>query len=82
MYCSMLNSDRDPGVDFETMTCREAKVRRLSITHATFHTMVSLITRWIWYLEDQKGVWEQYGNPVRGDFSLVSKERKGKKFCK
>lgn len=71
MYCSMLNSDGDPGVDFETMTCREAKVRRLSVTHATFHTMEALITRWAWYWEDQKGIWKQYRNLVRRDFILV-----------
>lgn len=71
MYCSMFNSDGDPWVDFETMTCREAKVRRLSVTHATFHTMEALITRWAWYWEDQKGIWKQYRNLVRRDFILV-----------
>ncbi|XP_023647261.2 protein mono-ADP-ribosyltransferase PARP12-like isoform X1 [Paramormyrops kingsleyae] len=51
-----------PPVDFQTMKCGSAEVRRLSTqSSVTKHSSHFLTTEWLWYWKDSEGQWRQYG---------------------
>uniref|UniRef100_A0A8B9KJL2 Poly (ADP-ribose) polymerase family, member 12a n=1 Tax=Astyanax mexicanus TaxID=7994 RepID=A0A8B9KJL2_ASTMX len=53
------------GMNFSSMTCGGASVRRLSTASSvTKPPHFILTTEWLWYWEDEKGQWNEYGHGV------------------
>nr|XP_015208758.1 PREDICTED: poly [ADP-ribose] polymerase 12-like isoform X3 [Lepisosteus oculatus] len=65
-YCDPENSTSlgSPAVNFLTMTCGPAEVRRLSTASSvTKPPHVILTTEWVWYWKNEFGKWIEYGCP-------------------
>ncbi|XP_034019423.1 protein mono-ADP-ribosyltransferase PARP12 isoform X2 [Thalassophryne amazonica] len=69
-----------PAVSFDTMTCGANKVRRLSTPSYVLEPNFILTTQWVWYWEDESGVWNQYAATTSGhkasDIDSVALEQK------
>uniref|UniRef100_W5K0D3 Poly (ADP-ribose) polymerase family, member 12a n=1 Tax=Astyanax mexicanus TaxID=7994 RepID=W5K0D3_ASTMX len=64
-YCNPANekSSGPQPVNFSSMTCGGASVRRLSTASSvTKPPHFILTTEWLWYWEDEKGQWNEYGH--------------------
>ncbi|KAJ0015571.1 hypothetical protein NQD34_009191 [Periophthalmus magnuspinnatus] len=53
-------STSSPPVYFDTMTCGTEDVRRLSTVNSVLQPDFIHTTDWLWYWEDEYGVWNQY----------------------
>uniref|UniRef100_A0A3B4BB05 Poly [ADP-ribose] polymerase n=1 Tax=Periophthalmus magnuspinnatus TaxID=409849 RepID=A0A3B4BB05_9GOBI len=65
-YCDPENnySTSSPPVHFDTMTCGTEDVRRLSTVNSVLQPDFIHTTDWLWYWEDERGVWNQYAAVV------------------
>ncbi|XP_066580305.1 protein mono-ADP-ribosyltransferase PARP12 [Amia ocellicauda] len=64
-YCNPENttSNGSPAVNFLTMTCRSAQVRRLSTASSVTKPPHFLFTtEWVWYWKNEHGKWTEYGH--------------------
>ncbi|KAJ0015570.1 hypothetical protein NQD34_009190 [Periophthalmus magnuspinnatus] len=77
-YCDPENnySTSSPPVYFDTMTCGTEDVRRLSTVNSVLQPDFIHTTDWLWYWEDERGVWNQYAavTSERRLASITSKE--------
>lgn len=68
-YCNPENDTSTAyfTVDFRTMTCGSAKVRRLStVSSVTKPADFILTTEWLWYWKNDQGQWTQYQHEDNG----------------
>ncbi|GLD48158.1 poly [ADP-ribose] [Lates japonicus] len=67
-YCDPKNtySGSTPPVHFDTMTCGQNKVRRLSTTNSLLEPTFIHTTVWLWYWEDEFGKWNMYASASGG----------------
>ncbi|XP_055009277.1 mucin-2-like isoform X2 [Boleophthalmus pectinirostris] len=75
-YCDPHNtfSYTNPSIHFDRMKSGQNKVRRLSTVSSVVKPNYSYTTHWIWYWEDEVGMWNQYIPNERGLLSITSKE--------
>ncbi|XP_054909115.1 protein mono-ADP-ribosyltransferase PARP12-like [Poeciliopsis prolifica] len=67
-----LGSNNKRHVDFNTMTYKGSPVRRLSTASSVLHPPhYILTTQWIWYWEEDSGLWIEYGKGG-GDTTVTS----------
>ncbi|XP_053719548.1 protein mono-ADP-ribosyltransferase PARP12 [Synchiropus splendidus] len=66
-YCDpKMTSSVSSFVDFDSMTCGDHKVRRLSTLNSVAERTYILTTEWLWYWEDEFGRWHEYASPDAG----------------
>lgn len=64
-YACATEKSKHPDIDLCSMTCGTAAVRRLSTASSvTKPPHYILTTEWLWYWEDEYGVWNEYGKQV------------------
>ncbi|KAI4903310.1 hypothetical protein NFI96_031847 [Prochilodus magdalenae] len=72
-FCNPAN-DVSPGsqaVNFISMTCGGASVRRLSTASSvTKAPHFILTTEWVWYWKNEKGVWTEYGQGMDANHAM------------
>ncbi|XP_056443598.1 protein mono-ADP-ribosyltransferase PARP12-like [Gadus chalcogrammus] len=61
------------AVCFDTMTRGLQKVRRLSSISSVLQDTFLLTTEWLWYWEDEDGIWNQYDSPTNSSTELEKK---------
>uniref|UniRef100_A0A1A8L517 Poly [ADP-ribose] polymerase n=1 Tax=Nothobranchius pienaari TaxID=704102 RepID=A0A1A8L517_9TELE len=63
-YCDPKNtySTSSPPVHFDTMKLGENKVRRLSTLNSLVEPTFIHTTEWLWYWQDENGMWKLYGS--------------------
>ncbi|KAG7496539.1 poly [ADP-ribose] polymerase 12-like [Solea senegalensis] len=67
-YCDPKKSQScsTPPVHFDTMTCGQNNVRRLSTPNSLVEPTFMYTTEWIWHWEDGSGIWNMYSSPGSG----------------
>ncbi|XP_072182626.1 zinc finger CCCH-type antiviral protein 1-like isoform X2 [Excalfactoria chinensis] len=67
-YCDPKNiSIASKSINFQTMTCASSLLRRLSTPSSVVHPTFVLTTKWIWYWENDQGLWTEYGTQGEQD---------------
>uniref|UniRef100_A0A1A7X0K6 Poly [ADP-ribose] polymerase n=1 Tax=Iconisemion striatum TaxID=60296 RepID=A0A1A7X0K6_9TELE len=63
-YCDPKNtySSSSPPVHFDTMTLGDNTVRRLSTLNSLVEPNFIHTTEWLWYWQDENGMWKLYGS--------------------
>ncbi|KAL2076617.1 hypothetical protein ACEWY4_027789 [Coilia grayii] len=75
-YCNPATTQHDgsPPVDFHTMTCGSADVRRISVglcNLSAIYSLSCLATKWVWYREESENIWREFTSPSS---SMTSEE--------
>ncbi|CAI5635628.1 unnamed protein product [Oreochromis niloticus] len=67
-YCDPRNShsSTSPAVHFDTMTCGQNKVRRLSTENSVIEPIFIHTTEWLWYWQDEFGSWNMFASATSG----------------
>ncbi|XP_039456889.1 protein mono-ADP-ribosyltransferase PARP12-like isoform X1 [Oreochromis aureus] len=67
-YCDPSNSysSTSPAVHFDTMTCGQNKVRRLSTENSVIEPTFIHTTEWLWYWQDEFGRWNMFASATSG----------------
>ncbi|XP_065325579.1 protein mono-ADP-ribosyltransferase PARP12-like [Pelmatolapia mariae] len=67
-YCDPSNSysSTSPPVHFDTMTCGQNKVRRLSTENSVIEPTFIHTTEWLWYWQDEFGRWNMFASATSG----------------
>ncbi|KAM4676575.1 protein mono-ADP-ribosyltransferase PARP12-like [Discoglossus pictus] len=76
-YCDPNIRNRKTQVNFDTMTCKQYKVRRLSTPSSVSKSPHFILTTdWLWYWQDESNTWIEYGktNGLHKPSSLVSSD--------
>ncbi|NXI73093.1 PAR12 polymerase, partial [Anseranas semipalmata] len=67
-YCDPENNSiADKKINFQTMTCSSSLLRRLSTPSSVTKPTFVLTTKWIWYWQNDRGQWIEYGEQGEGD---------------
>ncbi|NWH37320.1 PAR12 polymerase, partial [Chloropsis hardwickii] len=67
-YCDPKNSSLPSrNINFQTMTCSSALVRRLSTPSSVTKPTFLLTTQWIWYWKNNQDKWIEYGEEEEGN---------------
>ncbi|XP_030317296.1 zinc finger CCCH-type antiviral protein 1 isoform X2 [Calypte anna] len=66
-YCDPKNNSMaGRNIDFQTMTCDDSLVRRLSTPSSVSKPTFTFTTKWIWYWKNDLGQWIEYGDQGEG----------------
>ncbi|XP_063357270.1 protein mono-ADP-ribosyltransferase PARP12 [Pelmatolapia mariae] len=67
-YCDPSNScsSTSPPVHFDTMTCGQNKVCRLSTENSVIEPTFIHTTEWLWYWQDEFGSWNMFASAIGG----------------
>ncbi|KAM6895700.1 protein mono-ADP-ribosyltransferase PARP12-like [Xenentodon cancila] len=69
LYHTDFHGSSSPAVYFDSMTCGQKKVRRLSTLSSLVKPNFILTTNWLWYWEDEYGEWNLYASDSAGHTS-------------